>query len=277
MCRVMLSMALVCSCAAGPVLAQTAGSRSGPRTAPQGPPAKTVRSSAEVQARPHPAPVKQFDGQPDMVMVQALIVTVSFGEAKGGDGPKSPAGFLADALAEKINAEGGAKRTPISALTTALDGLLKEKAKTASIETLTGLELVTVAGQTAFVQIGQRKPRTTGVAISQRGRSNSVQMENVGTIVQITPQVVPDGSLVVAVDIERSDLGPEAEGKVIATLEDGSEIRSPQIDTLTAKTTVTAANGQAVVVSDLVRNERSLQKETFVILRPLVIGASDDR
>ena len=208
-------------------------------------------------------------------MVQALIVTVSFGE---GAGSKEPAaGSLADALAEKINAVGGAKKTPIAALTTALDGVLKEKAKTASIETLTGLELVTVSGQTAFVQIGQRKPRIVGASISQRGRSNQVQMENVGTILEITPQVIPDGSLVVAVNIERSDLAPEAEGEVIAKLEDGGEIRSPQIDTLTSKTTVTAASGRAVVVNDLVLNEQSLQKETFVILRPLVMGAPDGR
>jgi len=273
MSRVMLSVALVCSCAVGIVLAQSAGSRTGRKAARQRPPLTAEHTSAETPSRFPAAPVVQYAGQPDMVRVQALIATVSFGEAADD----SPAGSLADALAERINAEGGAKKTPMPALATALDGVLKERGKTASIETLTGIELVSVAGQTAFVQIGHRKPRITGVTISQRGRTNQVQMENVGSIVRITPQVLPDASLVVAVNIERSDLAPEEEGPVIAELEDGSEIRSPQIDTLVAETTVTAADGQAVVVNDLVCSEQSSRKETFVIIRPLLIGASDDR
>ena len=62
---------------------------------------------------------------------------------------------------------------------------------------------------------------------------------------------------------------------VIETMEDGKEVRSPQIDTLTARTTIAAANGEAVVINDLVLGERSRQKETFVIVRPLVMGGSD--
>ena len=278
MCRVILSMALVWSLVAGAVYAQSAGQRSGQKPTGQPPRVMAVRPSAGTPERPRTAPPKQFDRQPQMVSVQALIVTVSFGEAVSSKSPAtSPAGSVADALAAKINAETGDKKTPMAALISALDGVLKETAKTASIETLTGLELVTVAGQAASVQIGHRKPRIVGTTISQRGRSNSVQMENVGTIVQITPQVVPDGSLVVAVEMERSDLGPEAEGKVIAKLEDGTEVRSPQIDTLTARTTVTAASGQVVVLGNLVCSQQVSRKETFVLLRPLLVGASGGR
>jgi hypothetical protein len=276
--QVNLSIVLVWGLVAGTALAQISEQRSDQRPVRQGPPRTGVRSLAEAGPRVPATPVKRFDRQPEMVMVQALIVTVSFGEGKGGDRPESTAaagvGSVADALAKKINTEVGIKRTPMSALTKALDGALKEQAKTASIQTLTGLELTTIAGQTAFVQIGHRKPRIVGTTFSQRGRTNNLSMEDVGSIMQITPQVVPDGSLVVAVDIERSDLGPEAEGMVIATKEDGTEIRSPQTDTMMTKTTVTTANGQAVVVNDLICDRQRLRKETFVLLRPLVVGAT---
>ena len=182
---------------------------------------------------------------------------------------------MADALARKINADVGVERAPMSALTKALDGVLKEKAQAASVAVLNGLELTTIAGQTAFLQIGHRKPRIVGATTSPRGRTNTIDMANVGSIVQITPQIIPDGSLVVAVDIERSDLGPEEEGVVIAITEEGTEIRSPQIDTMMAKTTVAAANGQAVAINDLICNRQPLRKETFVLLRPLVIRAID--
>ncbi len=279
--QVILNMVLVWGFAASTALAQIAEQRSDQGRVRQGPPPTRVRSLAETGPRVPTTPLKQFDRQPEMVMVQVLIVTLSFGEGTGGDGAKSTAasaaGSVADALAKKINTEVGVERIPMSALTKALDGALKEKAKTASIQTLTGLELTTIAGQTAFVQIGHRKPKIVGTTFSQRGRTNNVSMENVGSIVQITPQVVRDGSLVVAVDIERSDLGPESEGMVIAITEDGTEIRSPQTDTMMAKTTVTTANGQAVVVNNLICNRHPLRKETFILLRPLVVGATDSR
>jgi Flp pilus assembly secretin CpaC len=271
MCRVMLSLGLVFCCVVSTVLGQSAGTRSDSRSVRQGPPSTAGRSPVRVTDRGGRAPVKQFDRQPKMVMVQALLVTVSF----DGDDQARAAGSLADALAKKINTDAIATKIPISTLTKGLDTVVKENAKTATIESLTGLEMVTLAGQVAFVQIGGRKPRIVGTTATQRGRVNSIQLENVGTILSVTPQIVPDGSLVLAVEIERSDLGPEGEGMVIETMEDGKEVRSPQIDTLTARTTIAAANGEAVVINDLVLGERSRQKETFVIVRPLVMGGSD--
>ncbi len=284
--QVLLTIVLVWGVVASTVVAQTAGQRPDRKPVRPGPPPVRVRPPtasppAKVRPRVPTVPVKQFDRRPEMVTVQALIVTLAFGEGKRGEGAQSAAaaetGSVADVLAKKINAESGTEKTPMSALTKALDGVLKEKAKTASIESLTGMELTTVAGQTAYVQLGHRKPRITGATSSQYGHTNSVTMENVGSIVKITPQVVPDGSLVVTVDIEKSDLGPEAEGMVIATAKDGTEIRSPQIDILCAKTTVTAASGKAVVLGNLICNRESLRKETFVLLRPLLVGATDAR
>jgi hypothetical protein len=203
---------------------------------------------------------------------------VSFGEGKGSDRAESTATVgvesVATALAKKINIEVGAKRTPMSTLMKALEDVIKEQVKIASIQDFSGFELTTIAGQSAFVQIGHRKPRIVGTTFSQQGRTNNLDMENVGSILQITPQVIPDGSLVMAVDIECSDLGPEAEGMVIATTDDGTEIRSPQVDTMMLKTTVATANGQVVVVNHLICDRQQLRKETFIMLRPLVLGAT---
>ena len=255
-------------------LAQHAQQHSGQHAVRQETPPTHARSLAETGPRVPATPPRQFDRQPEMVTVQALIVTVSFGESEGAE---STAGSVAESLTKKINAEMGVERTPMSALTKALDDVLKEKGKTATIQDLTGLELATIAGQPAFVQIGHRKPRIVGATFSSRGRTNSVNMEDVGTIVQVTPQIAGDGSLVMEVDIERSDLGPEAEGMVIAATEEGSEIRSPQIDTMVAKTTVAAASGQAVLINGLICNQESSSKETFVLLRPVVVRAKESR
>lgn len=276
--RVLVGTVVILGFVVSTALAQYAQQHSAPPPVRQEPPPSHTHSLAETGPRVPATPPRQFDRQPEMVMVQALIVTVSFGEGKGAESTApSEAGSVAESLTKKINAEMGVERRPMSALTKALDDVLKEKAKTASIQDLTGLELATIAGQPAFVQIGHRKPRIVGATFSQRGRANNVSMENVGSIVQVTPQIAGDGSLVMEVDIERSDLGPEAEGMVIAATEEGREIRSPQIDTMTAKTTVAAANGQAVVVGDLICVQEPSSKETFVLLRPIVVRTKESR
>ncbi len=276
--RVLVNTVVILGLLASTALAQHAQQRSGQRPVQQEASQTHAHSLAETEPRVSATPVRQFDRQPEIVTVQALIVTISFEGGKDAESTApSEAGSVAEALTKKINAEMGDQKTPMSALTKALDDVLKEKSKTAAIQDLTGLELTTAAGQTAFVQIGHRKPRIVGATFSSRGRANNVSMENVGTIVQVTPQIAGDGSLVMEVNIERSDLGPEAEGMVIATTEEGREIRSPQIDTMTAKTTVTAANGQAVVVSDLICNQEPSSKETFVLLRPVVIRGKESR
>ena len=276
--QVNLGIVLFSSLVTSMAFAQIAEQRSEQRPTRQEPPDTGVRSLAETGSRVPATPVKQFERQPEMVIVKALIVTVSFGESKGSDRAESTATAgvesVAHALVKKINTEVGVKRTPMSTLMKALDDVIKEQVKIVSIQTLSGFELTTIAGQSAFVQIGHRKPRIVGTTFSQQGRTNNLDMENVGTILQITPQVVPDGALVLAVDIESSDLGPEAEGIVMATTDDGTEIRSPQVDTMTLKTTVTTANGQVVVVNDLICDRQQMRKETFILLRPLVLGAT---
>lgn len=276
--QVNLSIVLFSSLVASMAFAEIAEQRSEQRLTRQESPDTRVRSLAETGPRVPAAPMKQFERQPETVIVQALIVTVSFGESKGSDRAESTSTAavesVAHALAKKVNTEVGDKRTPMSTLMKALDDVIKEQVKIVSIQALSGLELTTIAGQSAFVQFGHRKPRIVGTTFSQQGRTNNLDMENVGSILQITPQVVPDGSLVMAVDIESSDLGPEAEGIVIATTDDGTEIRSPQVDTMTLKTTVATANGQMVVVNDLICDKQQWRKETFILLRPLVLGAT---
>ena len=88
--------------------------------------------------------------------------------------------------------------------------------------------------------------------MNQNGQSNSVTLENVGLILGVTPRISPDGTVVMEIDAEKSRLGAEEDGVPVAVSIDGTVIRSPQIDTTTAQATVSAADGETIVLGGLI-------------------------
>jgi type II secretory pathway component GspD/PulD (secretin) len=87
-------------------------------------------------------------------------------------------------------------------------------------------------------------------------QTNSVELENVGLILGVTPRISPDGTVVMEIDAEKSALGPEQEGIPITVSLDGTIIRSPRIDTTTAQATVSAASGETIILGGLITNRR---------------------
>jgi hypothetical protein len=79
----------------------------------------------------------------------------------------------------------------------------------------------------------------------------------VGLILGVTPRISPDGMVVMEVDAEKSEVGPEAEGIPVSISATGEVIRSPRIDITTAQTTVSAANGQTIVLGGLITKRMS--------------------
>lgn len=64
------------------------------------------------------------------------------------------------------------------------------------------------------------------------------------------------------IDAEKSKLRPESDGIPIAMAQDGSVIRSPVLDTITAQATVSAADGETIILGGLISKEsRSLVRK----------------
>ncbi len=116
----------------------------------------------------------------------------------------------------------------------------------------------TLDNQPAFIQVGQRVPRIIGSTVNQNGQSNSISLENVGLILGVTPRISPDGNVVMEVDAEKSQVGPEDEGIPVSVSFDGTIIRSPRVDTATAQATVSAANGETIILGGLISNRREI-------------------
>jgi len=132
--------------------------------------------------------------------------------------------------------------------------LIRALQESRRVEILSRPQVRTLDNQPAFIQVGQRVPRIIGSTVNQNGQSNSVALENVGLIIGVTPRVSPDGNVVMEIDAEKSQLGPETDGVPVAVSVDGTVIRSPRVDTTTAQATVSAADGETIVLGGLITN-----------------------
>lgn len=132
--------------------------------------------------------------------------------------------------------------------------LLRALDQSGSMEVLSRPQIMTLDNQQAFIQVGQRVPRIVNSQLTQLGQINSLALEDVGLLLGVTPRISPDGHVVMELDAEKSEVGPERDGIPISVSSDGTVIRSPRVDVTTAQTTVSAASGQTIVIGGLITN-----------------------
>lgn len=135
--------------------------------------------------------------------------------------------------------------------------LLRAMNQSRSMEILSRPQIMTLDNQPAFIQVGQRVPRIVGTSINQVGQVNTVELENVGLILGVTPRISPEGMVVMEIDAEKSEVGPEIDGIPVSISADGEVIRSPRVNITTAQTTVSSASGQTIVIGGLITTSNS--------------------
>ena len=145
----------------------------------------------------------------------------------------------------------------LSASSANVSMLLRALEQSKSLEILSRPQVMTLDNQPAFIQVGQRVPRIVGTQLNQIGQVNNIQMENVGLILGVTPRISPDGNVVMEIDAEKSEIGPEQEGIPVSVSAEGSIIRSPRVNIITAQTTVSAASGQTIVIGGLITSSNT--------------------
>lgn len=151
----------------------------------------------------------------------------------------------------RINNELGFGGLVLSASSESISLLIRALQESRRLEVLSRPQIMTLDNQPAFIQIGKRVPRITGSTMRQEGQVNTIEMENVGLILGVTPRISPDGMVVMELDVEKSELGSEAEGIPISIAE-GVVIRSPSVNLTMAQTTVSAFDGETIVLGGLI-------------------------
>lgn len=140
--------------------------------------------------------------------------------------------------------------------------LLRALQDTRRLEILSRPQVLTLDNQQAFIQVGQRVPRIVGSTLNQNGAQNTIELENVGLIIGVTPRISPEGNVVMEIDAEKSKLGEEKDGIPVSVSADGTIIRSPRVDTITAQATVSAADGETIILGGLIsRSVRTIHRQ----------------
>lgn len=120
------------------------------------------------------------------------------------------------------------------------------------IDFLARPQIQTLDNQTAYVNIGQSVPQVRAASITQFGQTNSIEYINTGIVLGVTPRISPDGIVIMEIDANRSDVGAEQDGIPISISNTGQILRAPRINQQLAQTTVSATDGQTVVLGGLI-------------------------
>ena len=151
----------------------------------------------------------------------------------------------------RLNTDLGFGGLVLSASSESVSALIRALQETRRLEVLSRPQVMTLDNQPAFVQVGQRVPRIASASITQVGQQNNIVLENVGLILGVTPRISPDGRVVMEVDAEKSELGTVENG-IPVTTSGNQVIKSPTIDLTTAQTTVSAIDGETIVIGGLI-------------------------
>lgn len=171
----------------------------------------------------------------------------------------------------RTNADLGFGGLVLSASSESVNVLIRALQESRRLDVLSRPQVMTLDNQAAFVQVGSRVPRVQGVTVNVTGQVNNVVDVNVGLILGVTPRISPDGLVVMEIDAEKSALGPEQEGVPISVSTNGEVVRQPLINTTTAQTTVSAMDGQTVVLGGLITKARSVIHRRVPVLSSIPI------
>ncbi len=160
-------------------------------------------------------------------------------------------------------AEGKADPAKVQAILADPEELRKQ------MDILIEAQLTTLDNQPAHLQVGRREPTINSVTMTQAGRTNSLTVQNLGTMINLTPRVSPDGTVTMLIDVEDSRFAPAEEGVAIYSPSQGEPIRAPAMDSVTAKTTLRLRNGKTAVLAGMVRQPKS-GKQRVILVTPHV-------
>lgn len=141
------------------------------------------------------------------------------------------------------------------------DYLLQTLNRNHRLQVLATPRILALANERANITVGSDIPEVVNTRLTDQGTTlNTIQRREVGILLQVTPQVNPDGLVTMTVHPEISDLSKSKEVKI------SEGVTSPVIERNSADTTVAVAHGQTVVIGGLIREA----EETTVNSLPLL-------
>ncbi|NQU26547.1 MAG: hypothetical protein HQ567_35130, partial [Candidatus Nealsonbacteria bacterium] len=158
----------------------------------------------------------------------------------------------------RVNNELGYGGFVFAASSESVSVLVRALKDTRRLDVIGRPQIMTLDNQPALIHVGQRVPYLSGTRTTETGQQiNDIEWENVGLVLGVTPRISPDGLVVMEIDADKSKVGPESEGIAVSiSAISGEVIRSPRIDRALAQTTVSALDGQTIVLGGMITTEK---------------------
>ncbi|MCP3904428.1 MAG: hypothetical protein GY715_12440 [Planctomycetes bacterium] len=215
--------------------------------------------------------VREIDVDPPQVLIQVMLAEVTL-DATDDWGVNLDAIFRTGSA---VVSGGFALGTPllgvpgvpnIQVAGTDFDMLIRAIQEQGRLAVLSNPSVMVANNQTARIQVGETIRVASTSNITESGNTNTgTEEKEVGTILQVTPSINPDGFVRLSVEPEISNLTNR-------TTQISENLEAPIITVRTANTTVTVRDGQTIVIGGLIsdRFERRVSKVPFFGDIPLV-------
>jgi len=201
------------------------------------------------------------------------------GVSVGNGGSKSTASgvnaFGASGLASAVSTNVNAFKLPVSAIGTTPPGAglyqvlgtdyqatLRAIATAGKTEVLSRPSILARNNQPATITVGQSVPLIASTRFDTvNGQINSINYQNVGIILRVTPFISNDGLVEMVVSPEISSLADQSQWVAI-----GGGALAPVINTRSADTVVVTPNGQTVIIGGLMQNNKTGSESKIPLL-----------
>lgn len=128
--------------------------------------------------------------------------------------------------------------------------LLRALSENRRMDVLSRPQIMTLDNQPALVQVGQRVPRIANTSIVGLNQNFGVELYDVGLILGVTPRISPEGLIVMEVDATKSAVDPTV--STVIGFQAGSPLTQTGFTVTQAQTTVSASDGETIVLGGLI-------------------------
>ncbi|MFP6767771.1 MAG: secretin N-terminal domain-containing protein [Planctomycetaceae bacterium] len=174
-----------------------------------------------------------------------------------GGGFSSPATVGKQALSNfqmgRINGDLGFGGLVLSAGSESVNILLRALAENRKVEVLSRPLIQSLHNQPGTILVGQQFQQVTGASAPNATGFSTPQfaLTDVGIQLNVTPNISPEGTIVMEVLATKSRLSP-TESVFLFQNQNGTTVNSPVIDTSTAQATVSLRDGQTIVLGGMI-------------------------
>jgi general secretion pathway protein D len=143
-----------------------------------------------------------------------------------------------------------------------IDIFIQGLKRAGKLKVLSAPRVLALDNETAEVNVGREVPFIRNSRIDENGNViNTVEYEEIGIILRVTPHVNADGDVRLEVEPEVSEVAPDSESVQISP-----GVNSPTFLNTSAVTTVTVRNNQTVIIGGLIRDRWAKSTDSVPIL-----------